>query len=428
MKPPTCSTNCTKPSTPNDNHHNMPKNKRPVPRKSANSPELKDEQNTTELCALALDLSDGEFNNDIVADATRADLAQKALEFQRLLRKLLNQGKDEVLYGAIELARDESVDGYRYLRNAVEEGAATVLLRREGAPELEIDAFAIPVFVHSQGGLDAAADFQDGAAYEALLDSFTDAGLESPQAKVVLVSHAYDLEEIERVTYGQLHAMVREAAQSLTEKKIAAAPALERSMAAGWSATAFGADDSAVELRFLLGFSLKRADDAFYTVPASEKAADAYFAKRAERYQKWTEQYAPLVRRCLGRGRGAMPELTLNFLYQDLFFGAREQGQSEYATLQMLSTLNQALAGRDPALADAVIAPSDVDDEMVLRVQLSADGAVLAACDKPLDLGADLALEVDDLRDALASIGVTRVAVALRFDARGQPVESKPLA
>ena len=412
----------------------MPKNKRPVPRKSANSPELKDEQQTTELCALALDLADGEFNEDIVADATRAELAQKALDFQRLLRKLLNQGKDEVLYGAIDLARDESIDGYRYLRNAVEEGAASLLLRREGAPEMEIDAFAIPVFVHSQGGLDPAADFQDGAAYEALLASFTEAGLESPKAKVVLVSHAYDLDEFERVSYGQLHAMVREAAQSLTEKKIAAAPALERSMAAGWSPTSFGAADPAVELRFLLGFSLKRADDAFYKVPAGEKAADAYFAKRAERYQKWTEQYAPLVRRCLGRGRGAAPSpdasttLTLNFLYQDLFFGARAQGQAEYAMLQILSELNQALASHAPEQASAIVGPSDVDDDMVLRVQLSAGGAVIAACDKALDLTADLELEVDDLRDALASIGVTNVSVALRFDAAGDPVEVRPLA
>jgi len=404
----------------------MPKNKRPVPRKSANSPELKDEQQTTELCALALDLADGEFNNDIVADSTRAELAQKALDFQRLLRKLLNQSKDEVLYGAIELARDESRDGYRYLRNAVEEGAASLMLRREGAPEMEIDAFAIPVFVHSQGGLDPAFDFQD-AAYEALLASFTDAGLESPKAKVVLVSHGYDLDEFERVSYGQLHTMVREAAQSLTEKKIAAAPALERSMAAGWSATGFGADDTAVELRFLLGFALKRADDAFYKVPAGEKAADAYFAKRAERYQKWTEQHAPLVARCLGRGRGD-GALRLNFLYQDLFFGAREQGQSEYAMLQLLSALNQAIGGRAPAELNAVIAPSDVDDEMVLRVQLRDGEAVLASGDKPLDLGADLELEVDDLRDALASIGVSAVQVALRFDADGQPVELRPLA
>jgi hypothetical protein len=405
----------------------MPKNKRPVPRKSASSPELKDEQQTTELCALALDLSDGEFNNDIVADSTRAELAQKALDFQRLLRKLLNQGKDEVLYGAIELARDESVDGYRYLRNAVEEGAASLLLRREGAPEMEIDAFAIPVFVHSQGGLDPAADFQDGDAYDALLASFNDAGLESPKAKVVLVSHAYDLTEFERVSYGQLHSMVREAAQSLTEKKIAAAPALERSMAAGWTPAGFGPDDSAVELRFLLGFALKRADDAFYKVPAGEKAADAYFAKRAERYQKWTEQYGALVARCLGRGRGADPALTLNFLYQDLFFGARAQGQAEYDMLRILSELNQALGSHAPERVSAIIAPTDVDDEMLLRVQLSAGADVLATCDKPLDITADLEVEVDDLRDALASIGIEAVSVALRFDGQGQPVDVRPL-
>ena len=405
----------------------MPKNKRPVPRKAATSPEVKDEQQTTDLCALALDLSDGEFNNDIVAESTRAELAQKALDFQRLLRKLLNQGKDEVLYGAIELARDESVDGYRYLRNAVEEGAASLLLRREGGPEMEIDAFAIPVFVHSQGGLDAAADFQDGDAYDALLASFTAAGLESPKAKVVLVSHGYDLTEFERVTYGQLHSMVREAAQTLTEKKIAAAPALERSMAAGWSPTSFGPDDSAVELRFLLGFSLKRADDAFYKVPAGEKAADAHFAQRAERYQKWTEQYAPLVARCLSRGRGADPALTLNFLYQDLFFGARAQGQSEYDMLQILSELNQALATHAPDEVSAIIAPTDVDDDMVLRVQLSAGAEVLATCDKPLDITADLEVEVDDLRDALASIGIEAVSVALRFDDKGQPVDVRRL-
>ncbi|SHN26937.1 hypothetical protein SAMN05192549_106359 [Duganella sacchari] len=384
----------------------------PAPRKAANTPEAKDEQQTAELCALALDLADESAGADIVAASTREELSQKHLEFQRLLRRLLSQGKDEVLYGAIELAREEALDAYRYLRTAIEEGAANLILRRDNAPDLEIDAFAIPVFVHSQGGLDPAADFQDADAYDALLDSFTSAGLESGKAKVVLVSHAYDLGEIERITYGQLHAMVREAAHSLTEKKIAAAPALERSMQHGWSATSFGADDSAVELRFLLGFALKRADDAFYQVPSGEKAADAYFAKRAERYQKWTEEYAPLVARCLGRARGADPALTLNFLYQDLFFGARAQGQSEYDMLGLLSTLNQALAAHDPATVQAVIAPSDDDDEPQLHVQLSHGGAVLVTAGKPHDPGADLEAALDDLADALASLGLTQVAVS----------------
>jgi len=390
----------------------MPKNKRPVPRKSASSPEAKDEQQTTELCALALDLADESAGADIVAAATRAELAQKHVDFQRLLRRLLAQGKDEVLYGAIELARDESLDGYRYLRNAIEEGAANLLLRRDDAPELEIDAFAIPVFVHSQGGLDPAHDFQDGDAYDALLASFTGAGLESPQAKVVLVSHAYDPGEVERISYGQLHAMLREAAHSLTEKKIAPAPALERSLKHGWSPSRFGLDDSAVELRYLIGFALKRADDAFYKVPASEKAADAYFARRAEAYQKWTEQYAPLVARCLGRARGADPALTLNFQYQDLFFGARAQGQSEYDMLRLLSELNQALAGHDPARVQAVIAPSDDDDEPQLQVRLAQGGAVLASAGKRHDPAVDLADALADLGDALASLGLSDISVS----------------
>ncbi|MYM25577.1 hypothetical protein GTP46_23375 [Duganella sp. FT135W] len=390
----------------------MPKNKRPVPRKSANSPELKDEQNTHELFTLALELADESAGADIVAASTRDELKQKHVDFQRLLRRLLAQGKDEVLYGAVELAREESVEGYRYLRSAIEEGAANLLLRREDAPEMEIDAFAIPVFVRSQGGLDPAFDFQDGEAYEALLASFTDAGLESTKAKVVLVSHAYDAGEVERISYGQLHAMLREAAHSLTEKKIAAAPALERSMKHGWSATAFGPEDSAVELRYLLGFALKRADDAFYQVPASEKAADAYFAKRSDAYQKWTEQYAPLVARCLGRARGADPALSLNFQYQDLFFGARAQAQSEYDMLHLLSELNQALAGHDPAQVQAVIAPSEDDDEPVLLVELSLGGNVLAAAGKPHDPAADLGLALEDLADALASIGLTDISVS----------------
>lgn len=183
-----------------------------------------------------------------------------------------------------------------------------------------------------------------------------------------------------------------------------------------------------MEVRFLLGFALKRADDPFYAVPKSEKAADAYFAKRADAYQQWTTDSGPLVARCLGRGRGADASLTLNFLYQDLFFGAREQALAEYATLQILATINQAMAGHAPDQLSAIIAPTDIDDDIVLRVQLAAGGAVLATADKPLDLTADLEVEVDDLRDALASIGVTDISVALRLDADGQAVDVRPLA
>lgn len=397
----------------------MPKNKRPVPRKTADSPELKDELLAKNLCRLALVLAEREDG-----EAQDVQLRETDLEFRRLLRKLLNQNKDEVLYGAIELARDEDVGAYQFLRAAIEEEAATVLLWREGAPTLEINAFAIPLFVHSTGGLDPAQDFQDPQAYDALLASFQPAGLESPQARVVLISHAYDLGEIDRITYGQLHAMVREAAASLTEKKLVAAPAIERSLG-GWSAHAFGPDDRAVELRFLLGFALKQADDPFYQVPSDEAGADAYFARRMGHYQDWTTRYGALVRRCLGGERA----LTLNFLYQDLFFGAKEQGLAELATLRMLSELNQALRaqGLAPEQAEAIVGPADVELELVLRVQLCAGGAVLASCDQALDLGADLEQEVDAVRDALDSIGVRRLSVALRFDPDGRPLEVRPL-
>jgi hypothetical protein len=208
----------------------------------------------------------------------------------------------------------------------------------------------------------------------------------------------------------------------MTDKKMHAAPALERSMG-GWAATAFGADDTAVELRFLLGFALKRADDAFYHAPEGEQEQDAYYAARMERYRQWTTKAAPLVQRCLA---GARP-LELNFLYQDLFYGAKEQAQAEYAMLDMMAKLGQALQAHPSAAA--VIAPADVRGDMVLRVNLYAapGGPVILSCDKPIDLGCDLQLEVDDIADALATIGLHGVSVAQQFDARNQPVDARPL-
>ena len=404
----------------------MPKNKRPVPRKSADAPELKDEQTTQALCALALDLAEQEDS-----EQQSAELRAKDAEFHKLIRKLLNQQKDEVLYGAIELAKFEDVGAYQFLRAAIEEAAATVLLRRENAPALEINAFAIPLFVHSSGGLRPEHDFQDQDAFEALVASLQTAQLESAQAKVVLVRHAYDLKEADSLSYGKLHAMVREAAASMTEKKLLPTPALEASFS-GWSETAFGADDTAVELRFLLGFALKREDDPFYRVPDDEAAADAYFAERMARYQAWTVQAAPLLARCLGNGQGQAGALELNFLYQDLFFGAKEQGMAEHAMLRMMAELNQAVQahGGQPQQMSAIVGPADTGGDMLLRVQLYADGqaAPLASCDKPLDLAADLELEVADVQDALATIGVARLSVALRFDAQGQPLELQALA
>jgi hypothetical protein len=369
------------------------------------------------LADLALDIAESE-DADPAAGAARAD------ELRKQVRNALRKKHDEVLYGAIEVARYTDADACRYLRSQVEEAAATLQIRREGAPALEIDAFLLPLFVQSSGGLRELEGFQDDAAFEQLVASFGAAGLESPGAQVVLIRHAYDLDEIDRITYSQLHDMLREAASSMTNRKLAPTPALEHSIH-GWSGTAFQAHDAAMELRFLLGFSLKRADDPFYQVPADESEADDYFAARMERYRQWTVSAAPLVQRCLA----ARPaRLGIDFLYQDLFFGAKEQGVAELAMLRLLADLNQALEERQlaPGQVQAVVAPLDGGETIVLRVHLyrREGGATLASVEKTVDPAADLAAEVDELCDALLTLGVGGVAVARGFGADGQPEQA----
>jgi hypothetical protein len=397
--------------------HAMPKNKRPVPRSpkpAANDEDLQAQR----LAELALALSEQEH----AEPDDEAAIAPQQDELNKLLRNALRKKNDDLLYGAIEHARDTDVGAYQLLRSQIEEASATVVLRKEGGPAMEVTAFAIPLFVHSDGGLKLDEGFQDGDAFSALVDSFQAAGLESPRAKVVLISHAFDAEEAARISYSQLGDMARDAAAVMSERKLVAAPALEASIT-GWAPTSFGPADKAVELRFLVGFAYKREDDPFYAVPDDEAAADAWFEERVGRYRAWTETVAPLVKRCLA---GAPASLDLYFLYQDLFFGAREQGMAELAMLQMMGTLSQALEGAGEG-ARAVVGPADVADMMVLRVNLIGnDGALLASADKPLDLAADLQDEVDDIADALATLGVHEVAVALRFDAAGQALEATP--
>lgn len=395
----------------------MPKNKRPAPRKSSNSPEEKDEAVARMLSTMALNLAEQEDS-----ESQGTVLAEQAVEFGRLIRKSLNQKKDEVLYDAIERAKYEDVGAYQYLRSQIEEASSVVVIRRENAPAMEINAFVVPLLVQSTGGLKEADGFQDQEAFEALVKSFQESELESAKARVVLMSHAYDLDEIDRITYSHLHEMVRDAYTSMTDKKIVIAAGLERSIA-GWSATEFGAGDTAVELRFLLGFALKRVDDPFYTEPKDEAALDAWFDARMERYQQWTAKVAPLVQRCLAP---AGSTLEVSFLYQDLFHGGKEQGLAEYAMLQMMSGINHALAENNIDAGDVsvVVGSADEHGDMLLRVNVySAGGEVLHSADKPLDLAADLQDEVNDVCDALAMIGVTNLSVALKFDGQGQPQE-----
>ena len=395
----------------------MPKNKRPAPRKSSNSPEDKDEAVARMLSTMALNLAEQEDS-----ESQGTVLAEQAVEFGRMIRKSLNQKKDEVLYDAIERAKYEDVSAYQYLRSQIEEASSVVVIRRENAPAMEINAFVVPLLVQSTGGLKETDVFQDQEAFEALVKSFQESNLESAKAKVVLMSHAYDLEEIDNITYSHLHEMVRDAYTSMTDKKIVIAAGLERSIA-GWSATEFGAGDTAVELRFLLGFALKRVDDPFYVEPKDEAALDAWFDARMERYQQWTAKVAPLVQRCLAPTGSAV---EISFLYQDLFHGGKEQGMAEYAMLQMMSGINHALAENNLDAGDVsvVTGPADEHGDMLLRVNVyAAGGEVLHSADKPLDLAADLQDEVNDVCDALAMIGVSNLSVALKFDAQGQPVE-----
>ncbi len=396
----------------------MPKNKRPAPRTSNNTREPDTDAQARLMADMALEIAERED------DAVQGEEQAEALA--SLVRKAIRKKHDEVLYEAIELARYTDPLACRLLRARVEEEAATLRIRREDGPEYEIDAFLVPLFVRSSGGLDARETFQDEAAFEALAASFQDHGLDSKDAKVVLLQHAYDLAEIDHIAYGTLHQMLREAAASLLEKKLQPAPTIEASMR-GWTGEPVAPDETALELRFLLGFSLKRADDPFYRVPKDEAGSDAYFAARMERYRAWTEAVSPLVARVLAR---EPDRLELNFLYQDLFYGAKEQGVAELATLAVLAEAKRLLAAKDlaPDAVHAAVAPLDMGEHMVLRANLYAlDGGLpWGSVEKPVDLAADLAAEVDELCDALQSLGLEGVSIAAGFSADGHAEGTEP--
>ncbi|MGH8807211.1 MAG: DUF2863 family protein [Noviherbaspirillum sp.] len=399
----------------------MSKSKRPPPGKSAESPEEQEDALTRNLVELALDLAGQEDRASMTAS-----LQQKETDFQKLIKKCLHQKKDDILYEALERAKYEDSDAYPFLKGRIDEASEIILFRRDEGRDLEVNAFVIPVFAHTNGGLHSAQCFQDQEAFDLLTQSFKDAQLESPDARVVLVSHAYHLDEIDGISYSQLNEMVREAFASMTGKKAVPTPAIGRSMS-GWPENHFAPEDQAVELRFLLGFALKTTDDPFYRVPEDEAAADRYFEVRATRFQRWTQELAPLVKRCLVTDGS---EIDVNFLYQDLFHGGKERGIAEYDMLQVIADLHHGLRmhGAAPENTRAIIGPADVGGEMVLRVNLyaKADGALLCSSEKPLDVVRDLRIEVDDACDALATIGVTSLALALKFDADGQALDVRP--
>lgn len=401
----------------------MPKNKRPAPRTSNNVRETDSESQARVLSELALELAEREEHAGQGFDPDGLETLNAAIG------KALRRQRDAVLYEAIELARYTDPSACRLLRGAIEEQAASWRFTQQGGREdgieFEIDAFLIPLFVRSQSGLHEAELFQHDQAYEALGASFAAAGLESDAARVVLVRHAYTLQEVDRIGYATLNAMLREAATNLLDKKPKPAPTIAASIQ-GWGPQQ--AHDDVLELRFLLGFSLKRADDPFYTIPPGEAESDAYFAARMARYRDWSQGVEAQLRQCLA----SEPErLQIDFLYQDLFYGARERAVAELDLLDVLSQARQLLAehGHGPAKVEAVLAPLEMEEHYVLRTNLYVLGeeTPFGAIDKDVDLSADLLEEVDELTDALASLGLAQLAMAAGFDTDGRAQGSRVL-
>ncbi|HYD81352.1 MAG TPA: DUF2863 family protein [Paucimonas sp.] len=389
--------------------------------KPAPASEEKDEALADRLVELAIDLRE--------SDAYRAlpdDLRKAQADLRKTIRKCLQKQREQALDEALERCFEEDAGAYRVLREQVEDLSGTVLFRRDEGPDLEVNAFVVPFFVHTTGGLAAGQDFQDEQAFEQLRESFREYGLESRKANVVLVAHAYHLDEIDRIGYCALNAMVHEAFDAMTRKKTATADAIAASLR-GWPPSRFAADDNAMELRFLLGFALKTMDDPFYHVPEKEAAADRYFEARAERFRKWSHEVAPLLKRCLVTdGR----EAQVDFLYQDLFHGGKETALRELEMLRLLSEAQRmlethALAPQD---ATAIVGPTEADDGEVLRVSLlaTAGGAAIGSIDKPLGRTETVENAIADVADGLATVGVARLQAARLFDADGVPTGIRP--
>jgi hypothetical protein len=393
----------------------MPRNKRPLPRKSNNTPQPSADAQLRELSTLALTIVE---RDEIDSGSTREE------ELLTLVRRALRRHHDDVLDGAIEYTKFTDPDACRYLRAVVEEEASSQRLRREGAPEIEIDAFMIPLFVRSTGGLAEAEAFADEEAFTRLVESFQSLGLESDAANVVLVRHLYDMGEVDAIGFSQLHDIVREAAASMTAKKPTPVPLLEATMT-GWTSQQFAPEDAAMELRFLFGFSLKAVDDPFYAVPEDEEEGEAYYDARLERYRSWTVEAAPLVRRCLAADG---ERLSVDFLYQDLFFGARETAADEMSMLMALAEANQLLGmrGLSAEQTRAVVAVLDGGENALLRTNLYHAGELVGSVDKAVDLAADLGEELDDMCDALLTFGFEPVETAADFTPDGTPEGAQP--
>ena len=81
-----------------------------------------------------------------------------------------------------------------------------------------------------------------------------------------------------------------------------------------------------------------------------------------------------------------------------------------------------------PDRIKAVVAPLEANGEPVLRINLYPldGGAPLATVDKPLDLAAHLEADLEDLCDALGTVGLDGVLLTRSFDAAGEPEDAEP--
>ncbi len=399
----------------------MKKTKHTSAAKAGAPTEERDEVLAGRLVRLALDLHDSD------AYATLPDALRKAqADLRKSIKKCLQQQREKALDEALERTFEENANAWRVLRDHVEEMSGTALFHRDEGPDVEINAFVVPLFVHTIGGLRSEQCFRDMEAFEQLRDSVKEGGLESRNANVVLVSHAYHLDEIDRIGYCQLSEMVHEAFDAMTRKKTTAADAIAGSMR-GWPPSDFAPDDSAMELRFLLGFALKTMDDPFYHMPEKEAAADRYFEARAERFRKWSQQVTPLLRRCLvNDGR----DVQIDFLYQDLFHGGKEAALRELEMLRLLSEVQQTLSASGIAAdnAGAIVGPIEADDDAVLRISLHAvsTDAPIGIVDKLISRSETVEGAIADIADGLATVGVLKLRIARRFDSEGMPTGVRP--
>ena len=401
----------------------MPKNKPPARKPGPRPAPTVDrtDELVEDLAVLALEVAEQE-------ESDPGAIALKQDELQKMVRNALRKKQDAVLYGAIEQARFDDVDAYILLRGQIEEEAAAITLRAEGKPAEEIDAFLVPLFVTSVGGLQRDQAFQDAAGFELLRASFQQAGLEAASATVVLISHMYDVDEIDRISYCELNEMLREVAATMSEKKMVATPALSGSIAAvEEGGTPAPSDEPVTELRFLLGFVRRRLDDAFYAIPADEAGADAWFAARLERYREWTLMADPLLRACVA---GEPAGVAINFLYQNQFFAAKRQAMAEGEMLTLMSQITDTLGehGLETAQTSAVVGPAALEDDVALRVALfrNGDAAALQLFDQPFDMADDLQAGIDELCEVLQSMGIVSLSTAAKFGADGQATGIKP--